>query len=328
MEIEAILKKLNISDSLLHCPRGDTYVVDGILHLSDINNSCVLTAHSNRKGQVVVKTNLNPCIESKKRLAKEYATLVYLGEDLTVRTHNPIVRDEHYYIVQDFVPEDTIDYFGRISAHNQIRSFFPNLIINSDPTDLFLLDFVKKAALSVTNTHKKGVLNRDIKPGNFLVYPNGRVILIDFGYAKHTGRELYCEEDIENLPGTLDFMAPEIFLHGVYSESSEAYAFGQTTLRAIALMDSRVYLEATDKRKIWDCGNKFEEYIKDKNRANIRTVEKVFSKNKIVRKITDIVSRCIDADIENRPRFSQINYELENISNNKEGILGYISDLF
>ncbi|MEO6324249.1 MAG: bifunctional serine/threonine-protein kinase/formylglycine-generating enzyme family protein, partial [Thermoanaerobaculia bacterium] len=66
--------------------------------------------------------------------------------------------------------------------------------------------------------HERGVLHRDLKPGNLLVDAAGTVRLADFGLAGLIGSA--------TVGGTLAYMAPELFDHLDGSVQSDLYALG------------------------------------------------------------------------------------------------------
>ena len=59
-------------------------------------------------------------------------------------------------------------------------------------------------------THNAGVLHRDLKPENVLLDRNGRVLLSDFGLAKHGTSGVRTASGL--ILGTPEFMAPEVLL--------------------------------------------------------------------------------------------------------------------
>ena len=80
--------------------------------------------------------------------------------------------------------------------------------------------------------HGKGVIHRDIKPGNIFRCADGRVKLMDFGIARAADGTQATQTG--TLKGTLDYMAPERFSQGGGGASSDVYAVGLVAWELLA----------------------------------------------------------------------------------------------
>jgi serine/threonine-protein kinase len=88
-------------------------------------------------------------------------------------------------------------------------------------------ELIAKLARAVHYAHQRGILHRDIKPGNILVDAKGEPHLTDFGLARLTEMESTVTRTIETL-GTPSYMAPEQALgnNNQLTSATDVYGLG------------------------------------------------------------------------------------------------------
>jgi TolB-like protein/Flp pilus assembly protein TadD len=88
-------------------------------------------------------------------------------------------------------------------------------------------ELIAKLSRAVHYAHQRGILHRDIKPGNILVDAKGEPHLTDFGLARLTETESTVTRTIETL-GTPSYMAPEQALgnNNQLTSATDVYGLG------------------------------------------------------------------------------------------------------
>ncbi len=78
----------------------------------------------------------------------------------------------------------------------------------------------------VAYAHRNLIVHRDLKSGNILVTPEGRVKLLDFGIAKQLDPENWHQGDLTRAPFTPDYAAPEQLTGELVTTATDVYALG------------------------------------------------------------------------------------------------------
>ena len=112
----------------------------------------------------------------------------------------------HPNIVQVFgleedqgVPYIVMEYVNGITLEEHLRT-------HGSPSQEVVLRLLRQTAEALDYAHNKGIIHRDIKPGNLMIDGEGNIKITDFGIAKLAGT---AQTGV--LMGTPEFMAPEQF---------------------------------------------------------------------------------------------------------------------
>ena len=101
------------------------------------------------------------------------------------------------------------------------------------------LELLAKICDAVQHAHEKGVVHRDLKPGNILVEESGQPKVVDFGVAHVTGADLLSTAGrtrTGQLVGTLNYMSPEqLTVHpSALDGRSDVYTLGVILFELLA----------------------------------------------------------------------------------------------
>jgi hypothetical protein len=168
--------------------------------------------------------------EIERRFQREATLLGQFTHPNILPVHDSGVEDGLLYLVMQYAPDGSLSdaIRGRSTHHLEL------------PASLdFALDLIGQVADALQYTHSRGVVHRDVKPGNVLIRiePSGHwhALLADFGIAR--AQETTSQQT--QVTGTFAYMAPEQF-SGKFSPASDQYAL---SVMAFLLLAGRTPFE-------------------------------------------------------------------------------------
>jgi peptide/nickel transport system substrate-binding protein len=135
----------------------------------------------------------------------------------------PLVREDffegdHYYVVMDWIEGESLDR-----------------VLTEHPGGLAMREVIEElrpvaVALDHLHAHVPPVFHRDVKPGNLIRRPDGRVVLVDFGLSSPSNGRA------PSPAGTPGFAAPELATGDPPTKAADVYGLAAT---ALALLSGR-----------------------------------------------------------------------------------------
>ncbi|MCU0961587.1 MAG: serine/threonine protein kinase [Pirellulaceae bacterium] len=150
---------------------------------------------------------------------REIRTQAQLDHPNLVRAYDAGHDGNVYYLVTEFVPGMDLRKLIRTQGRPLSMQQAANII--------------RQAALGLHYAHQRGLLHRDVKPGNILVTPEGNAKVSDLGLA---GFIHLADEDPRagKIVGTADYLSPEqIRAPRDVTASSDIYSLGCTLYYAV-----------------------------------------------------------------------------------------------
>jgi len=95
-----------------------------------------------------------------------------------------------------------------------------------------VLDIVAQTAMALQAAHAAGLVHRDIKPGNLLITPDGRVKITDFGIARIADQVPLTATG--QVMGTVQYLSPEQASGHPASPSTDVYSLGIVAYEMLA----------------------------------------------------------------------------------------------
>jgi len=95
-----------------------------------------------------------------------------------------------------------------------------------------VLDIMAQTSRALAAAHSRGLVHRDIKPGNLLITPEGKVKITDFGIAR-VGDQVPLTKTGQVM-GTVQYLAPEQATGKPSTPATDLYSLGVVSYEALA----------------------------------------------------------------------------------------------
>lgn len=126
-------------------------------------------------------------------------------------------HDQVAYLIMEFIEGEPLS-----STLNRVGRLTPERTMS----------LVAQAAEALHAAHQKGIVHRDVKPGNLLVRPNGTLVLTDFGIARTAAAAQLTATGA--ILGTASYISPEQASGIPASPASDVYSLGVVAYQCLS----------------------------------------------------------------------------------------------
>ena len=182
--------------------------------------ACVFTAAREGEEELhavkVVWPHLTRSTETLLRFRREIDVLAGLSHPQLVRFLESGREGDFFYYVMDYLPAGTL----RTRIRRQGPRPWPEA-----------LRLIEELSAPLGYLHERGLVHRDVKPGNVFFDREDRAVLGDFGLARRiSDRGITLGEEFI---GTPLYLAPEVFGSAEFDETVDFYALGVCALEML-----------------------------------------------------------------------------------------------
>lgn len=168
---------------------------------------------------VAIKIMLTALLEEKgfvERFRAEARTMATISHPGVVRIYD-FGSDQVAYLIMEYVEGEPLSRtLSRVGRLTPARS----------------MSLIAQAAEALQAAHEKGIVHRDVKPGNLLVRPNGTLVLTDFGIARSAAASQLTATGA--VLGTASYLAPEQASGIPASALSDVYSLGVVAYQCLS----------------------------------------------------------------------------------------------
>ena len=188
---------------------GGHYTVTGLLGSG--GSSCVYRARDTLLNRTVAVKVLE---KDGSRLSSvgfttEARAAALLSHPNIVNVYDILETPTENYVVMEYVCGLPLDAYLRYHGHLSVKeSVFAT----------------RQVLCALHAAHSRGIIHRDVKPGNMLLTTEGRIKMTDFGIARLPGKDSFLMPD--RTVGTVHYVSPEQASGKGVDERSDLYSLG------------------------------------------------------------------------------------------------------
>jgi len=189
----------------------------------------VFKARHRRMDRIVALKVMSPAAiknaDAVKRFEREVRAAAKLSHPNVVHAYDAGIHEGAFFLVMEFVEGADFSSLLKQQMKFKIKQ---------------ACGYFEQAARGFAAAHAKGIIHRDVKPGNLLLDRSGVVKILDMGLARieddGVGAKLSEGELTQSgsVMGTIDYMAPEQALNSHHADAkSDVYGLGCTFYRIL-----------------------------------------------------------------------------------------------